>query len=70
MSAWFLRRKQHAKAQAEAEAAGAAQASAAASSASSQQERVRAMAERLAEQLSVRSGEPEFLRGSQNMSEY
>ena len=70
VGAWFLRRKQQAKAQAEAEAAGAAQASAAASSASALQERVRAMAERLAEQLSVRSGEPEFLRGSQNMSEY
>ena len=67
VGAWFVNHRKEEKAKAEAEARQAAGASAAADAES---ERVRAMAERLAAQLSVRSAEPDFMRASVNMSEY
>ena len=67
VSAWFQNHRKEEKARVEAEARQAAGASAAADAES---ERVRRLAERMAEQLSVRSAEPDFMRASVNMSEY
>ena len=48
----------------------ARQAAGASAAADAESERVRRLAERMAEQLSVRSAEPDFMRASVNMSEY